>query len=189
MISSILGEVAAGAWHGAAKCYWRRCQIERRPASQAKPVWTTRRSRAVAGVHIATASTSENAETRPKPSSDRVSSCPSWARTRTLLIQSPPAWAEYSDNLLESATLPSIGARFPAVVCPVLPGETTGKLRRGRPSVVPHFAPNTICVGPHGSDLHPTDAGCRCRTLVGATSSSSTAPTGIRQRSADPLST
>ena len=59
-------------------------------------------------------------------------SCPSWARTRTLLIQSPPAWAGYSDNLLGNGHFPSIGARFPAVVCPVLPAETTAKLRRSR---------------------------------------------------------
>ena len=58
------------------------------------------------------------------------SSCPSWARTRTLLIQSPPAWAGYSDNLLGFGHFPSIGARFPAVVCPLVPGETTAKLRR-----------------------------------------------------------
>src|SRR6266536_2562750 len=60
----------------------------------------------------------------------RPSSCPSWARTRTLLIQSPLAQADISDNLLGFGHFPSIGARFPAVVCPVLPGETTAKLRQ-----------------------------------------------------------
>jgi hypothetical protein len=48
--------------------------------------------------------------------------CPSWARTRTLLIQSPPAGATFPDSLLGTGHLPSIGARFPAVVCPVVPG-------------------------------------------------------------------
>ena len=57
--------------------------------------------------------------------------CPSWGRTRTLLIQSPLAQADISDNLLGIGHFPSIGVRFPAVVCPVLPGETTAELRRG----------------------------------------------------------
>ena len=56
-------------------------------------------------------------------------SCPSWVRTRTLLIQSPPDQAGISDNLLGIGHFPSIGARFPAVVCPLVPGETTAKLR------------------------------------------------------------
>src|SRR5215207_7299806 len=87
-LARFLAEVVPGAWQGAAKCYWRRCQIERRPASQAQArLENASLARAVAGAHMATASTSENTETRPKPSSDRVSSCPSWARTRTLLIQ------------------------------------------------------------------------------------------------------
>jgi hypothetical protein len=51
--------------------------------------------------------------------------CPSWARTRTLLIQSPLAQADISDNLLGFGHFPSIGARIPAVVCPLVPGETT----------------------------------------------------------------
>jgi hypothetical protein len=34
--------------------------------------------------------------------------------------------------LLGIGHFPSIGARFPALVCPVLPGETTAKLRRSR---------------------------------------------------------
>jgi hypothetical protein len=57
-------------------------------------------------------------------------SCPSWARTRTLLIQSPPPGATFPDNLLGIGHFPSIGARFPAVVCPLVPGETTAKLRQ-----------------------------------------------------------
>jgi hypothetical protein len=56
--------------------------------------------------------------------------CPSWARTRTLLIQSPLAQADISDTLLGFGHFPSIGARIPAVVCPLGPGETTAKLRR-----------------------------------------------------------
>jgi hypothetical protein len=56
-------------------------------------------------------------------------SCPSWARTRTLLIQSPLDQTHISDNLLGFGHFPSIGARFPAVVCPLVPGETTAKLR------------------------------------------------------------
>jgi hypothetical protein len=56
--------------------------------------------------------------------------CPSWARTRTLLIQSPPAGATFPDNLLGIGHFPSIGARFPAVVCPLVPGETTARLRQ-----------------------------------------------------------
>ena len=60
----------------------------------------------------------------------RASSCPSWARTRTLLIQSPLAQAGISDNLLGVGHFPSIGARIPAVVCPLVPGETTAKLRQ-----------------------------------------------------------
>src|SRR5215207_7224339 len=57
--------------------------------------------------------------------------CPSWARTRTLLIQSPPAGATFPDNLLGFGHFSSIGARIPAVVCPLISGETTAKLRRG----------------------------------------------------------
>jgi hypothetical protein len=40
----------------------------------------------------------------------RGSHCPSWARTRTLLIQSPLAQADISDNLLGFDHLLSIGA-------------------------------------------------------------------------------
>jgi hypothetical protein len=47
-----------------------------------------------------------------------------------LLIQSPLAQADISDNLLGFGHLPSIGARIPAVVCPLMPGETTAKLRQ-----------------------------------------------------------
>jgi hypothetical protein len=68
------------------------------------------------------------------PSSCPAPNCPSWARaagggtpTRTLLIQSPLALADISDNLLGFGHLLSIGARFPAVVCALVPGETTGK--------------------------------------------------------------
>src|SRR5215203_4492049 len=61
--------------------------------------------------------------------------CPSWARaegdlwgsTRTLLIQSPVAQAGISDHLLGFGHFPSIGARIPAVVCPLVPGEATAK--------------------------------------------------------------
>ena len=60
----------------------------------------------------------------------RLPSCPSWARTRTLLIQSPSAQADISDNLLGFGHFPSSGARITAVVCPLMPGETTAKLRR-----------------------------------------------------------
>ena len=32
--------------------------------------------------------------------------------------------------MLGNGHFPSIGARFPAVVCPLVPGETTAKLRQ-----------------------------------------------------------
>jgi hypothetical protein len=63
--------------------------------------------------------------------------CPSWARaeggllgpTRTLLIQSLPAQAGVSDNLLGNGYLPSIGARSPCRSLPAFArrnyGETT----------------------------------------------------------------
>jgi hypothetical protein len=76
-----------------------------------------------------------------RPTVSHAGHCPSWARTRTLLIQSPLAQANISDNLLGFGHLPSIGARIPAVVCPLVPGETTAKLRRCRPSVVPPLCP------------------------------------------------
>jgi hypothetical protein len=71
--------------------------------------------------------------------------CPSWARTRTLLIQSPPAGATFPDNLLGTGHFPSIGARFPAVVCPLIPGETTVKLRQSCRA--------SVCVGDDRSTL------------------------------------
>ena len=55
--------------------------------------------------------------------------CPSYPLT-SFLIQSPPAGAIFPDNLLGFGHLPSTGARFPVVVCPLMPGETTAKLRR-----------------------------------------------------------
>jgi hypothetical protein len=42
----------------------------------------------------------------------------------TLLIQSRCRWAAVPDKLPGNGHLPSIGARFPAPKCPVLPGET-----------------------------------------------------------------
>ena len=50
------------------------------------------------------------------------------APTVTLLIQSPPAGATFPDNLLGFGHFLSIGARFAAVVCPLVPGETAAKL-------------------------------------------------------------
>jgi hypothetical protein len=65
----------------------------------------------------------------------KYASCPSWARaagdllgsTRTFLIQSPVAQAHISDNLLGIGHFPSIGARFPAVVCPAHARRNYGK--------------------------------------------------------------
>lgn len=47
-----------------------------------------------------------------------------------LLIQSPVAQAGISDNLLGNGHFQSIGARIPAVVCPLMPEETRAKLRQ-----------------------------------------------------------
>jgi hypothetical protein len=85
----------------------------------------------------------ERARRRKRPRSP-LPYCPSWGRTRTLLIQSPPAWAGISDNLLGYGRFPSIGARFPAVVCPLMPGETTAKLRRSWLTYPTVTAPSAI---------------------------------------------
>jgi hypothetical protein len=60
----------------------------------------------------------------------RAFSCPSWARTKTLLIQSRYCGAAVPVKLPGNGHLLSIGARIPAVVCPLVPGETTAKLRQ-----------------------------------------------------------
>jgi hypothetical protein len=57
---------------------------------------------------------------------------PSWARTKTLLIQSPPEWASIFGNLLGIGYLTSIGARFPAVVLPSFARRNCGKTAAGR---------------------------------------------------------
>ena len=103
-------------------------------------------------------------------SSAEPSRCPSWARTRTLLIQSPPAGATFPDNLLGIGHFPSVGARFPAVVCPVLPGETTAVLVRwshrpprqsGIPRSLISLDDNELATGRVAmADRRPGAAGC-----------------------------
>jgi len=81
----------------------------------------------------------EQRRTRPSSSPGAngfVRRCP-WART------TPPArqaQADISDNLLEIGHFPSIGARFPAVVCRLMPAETTAKLRPPDPRTEPNGA-------------------------------------------------
>src|SRR5437667_12663969 len=59
--------------------------------------------------------------------SHRASSCPSWDRTRTLLIQSSPVGVCLEDTMSVSGDLPSIGAPTVGGKCPDRSGETLVK--------------------------------------------------------------
>src|SRR5712692_273237 len=66
-------------------------------------------------------------EARHEIVSHRASSCPSWARTRTLLIQSSRVGACLEDTMSASGDLPSIGALTVGAKCPDQSGETLAK--------------------------------------------------------------
>src|SRR5712692_1211745 len=73
---------------------------------------------------------SKTGEARHESSSHRASSCPSWARTRTLLIQSGAVRVCLEDTMSVSGCPPSIGARRLGGQCPDWPGETLVKCLR-----------------------------------------------------------
>src|SRR2546426_10481759 len=66
-------------------------------------------------------------EARNDSSSHRASSCPSWDRTRTLLIQSRAVRVCLEDTMSVSGCPPSIGARRLGGQCPDWSGETLAK--------------------------------------------------------------
>src|SRR5205823_14497272 len=69
----------------------------------------------------------KTAEARRHSSRYRASSCPSWARTRTLLIQSRAQRVCLEDTMSVSGCPPSIGARRLGGQCPDWAGETLVK--------------------------------------------------------------
>src|SRR2546429_1273420 len=66
-------------------------------------------------------------EARHDSSSPRAASCPSWDRTRTLLIQSAGPRATKTDKMTGSGVPTSIGALSVWHLCPLRSGETLAK--------------------------------------------------------------
>src|SRR2546425_12685412 len=70
---------------------------------------------------------SKTGEARRDRTSHRAASCPSWDRTRTLLIQSSPVEACLEGTMSASGDLPGIGAPTVKGKCPDRSGETLVK--------------------------------------------------------------
>src|SRR3989442_10150261 len=70
---------------------------------------------------------SKTGEARHALSAHRASSCPSWDRTRTLLIQSAGPRALKTDKLTGRGVPTSIGALSVWHLCPLRSGETLAK--------------------------------------------------------------